>query len=94
MPYVTSIERLAREEGRLEGLAEARAEARKLGYAEGALMALCECLEVYLVHRFGDDGRDFFARLAGLEFERLWRLQMLIIAGASLDDLRRQLPAQ
>ena len=53
MPYVTSIERMGREEGRVEGRAEGRMEGRAEGRAEGLVEALRDNVIEALEVRFG-----------------------------------------
>ena len=93
MPYVTSIERMAREEGLEEGLEKGlekgRDEGRKEGRDEGARVILCEILTPDLLQRFGDDGVGFAERLAGLDVDQLLQLRKLIIENAPLDDIRK-----
>ena len=50
MPYVTSIERMAREEGREEGRAEGRAEGQREGLQQG--------IEITLELKFGEAGAE------------------------------------
>jgi flagellar biosynthesis/type III secretory pathway protein FliH len=83
MPYVTSVERLAKEEGRAEGRQEGRAEGRQEGRAEGRQEGRAEgrqegrqqgrregllrALELALAGRFGDEGRKLFARIKAIK---------------------------
>src|SRR5579863_4788935 len=57
MPYVTSMERIGREEGRQEGLVEGRqegfVEGRQLGLREGLL----DGIELALAQKFGEAGQ-------------------------------------
>jgi hypothetical protein len=53
MPYVSSIERIAREEGKAEGKAEGRAEGKAEGRAEGKAEAKVETLLRLLTKRLG-----------------------------------------
>ena len=52
MPYVTSIERMAREEGRTEG----RTEGRREGLQQGEVRGLQQGIEVALEVKFGAAG--------------------------------------
>jgi hypothetical protein len=55
MPYVTSIERMAREEGRQEG------------EQEGLQKGLLRGLELALVAKFGEEGRKLLPKLRALK---------------------------
>jgi hypothetical protein len=67
MPYVTSIERLAMEEGEKKGLAEGEkkglAEGEKKGLAEGEIRGLKLAIKTGLERRFGPEGLAFAAEL-------------------------------
>ena len=52
MPYVTSVERVARERGRAEGIQEGRQEGRR----EGEVAGLQEGIELALELKFGAEG--------------------------------------
>lgn len=81
MPYVTSFERLAREEGLEKG--------RQEGQREGLLEALDMSLEV----RFGNDGTFFARELRSItNIETLRRIQRkVLLPDSTLDDLRSML---
>ena len=56
MPYVTAIERMALEKGRLEGIQEGRQEGHQEGRREGEVSGLHEGIELALELKFGADG--------------------------------------
>jgi hypothetical protein len=76
MPYVTSFERLAKEEGRTEG----REEGLERGLRTGLLMALME--------RFRELDADFRALLAAAHLPVLERLSEAFQTGSDLEALR------
>ena len=81
MPYVTSIERLAREEGRKEGREEARIEHLAI-------------IEEILQERFGADGSRLLTKIR--EMKKLPRLRTLIleiVSGQSLQSISDSLEA-
>ena len=89
MPYVTSFERLAREEGRQEGHQEGRQEGRQ----EGLRAGLLEGIELGLKIRFGAEGlQDFPAIQQRADIESLRRIKQAIETAVPLDDIRRLLP--
>jgi len=74
MRYITSIERMGREDGRKDG--------RKEGLLEGVRLAL----EL----RFGDAGLALMPEVQALDDEALLRrIQEALIRGSSLEDVRR-----
>lgn len=81
MPYVTSFERLARQEGREEG--------RQEGLREGLL----EGIELALKLRFSaEELQDFAAIQQRADIESLRRIKQALETAATLDDIRRLLP--
>jgi hypothetical protein len=77
MPYVTSFERLAREEGHTEGLRE----------------GLLEAIELGLKLRFGAEGLQFFPAIQQLvDIDILRRIKQAIEKATSVDDIRQLLP--
>lgn len=67
MPYVTSIERLGREEGRAEGRVEGRVEGRIEGKYQHAL----DTVQRFAKFKFGELGDSIYAALLALEIEEL-----------------------
>ncbi len=85
MPYVTSFERLAREEGRAEGQAE--------GLREGLREGLLEAIELGLKLRFGTEGLQCLPAIQQLvDIAILRRIKQAIETAANPDDIRRLLP--
>jgi hypothetical protein len=81
MPYVTSFERLAREEGEAKGRAE--------GLREGLL----EAIELGLKLRFGAEGLQCFPALHQLvDITALRRIKQAIETAQAVDDIRQLLP--
>ena len=79
MPYVTSIERLAREEGRQEGR------------QEGIYETLALALEV----KFGAEGVAFSEGIRSVkDIEILFPFLKDVLGGKSLDELRSSLTNQ
>jgi hypothetical protein len=81
MPYVTSFERLAKEEGRQQGRQEGRQEAS------------CELIKDALLVRFGNSALGLFTALgAEQDLEKLKALHHLALTSKDLEEVRRQLP--
>jgi hypothetical protein len=81
MPYVTSFERLAREEGEAKGRAE--------GLREGLL----EAIELGLKLRFGAAGLQCFPAIQQLgDIDVLRHIKQAIETAATVDDIRQFLP--
>jgi hypothetical protein len=77
MLYVTSFERLAREEGHTEGLRE----------------GLLEAIELGLKLRFGAEGLQCFPAIQLLkDIDSLRRIKQAIETAATVDDIRQLLP--
>jgi hypothetical protein len=77
MPYVTSFERLAREEGHTEGLRE----------------GLLEAIQLDLKLRFGAEGLQCFPAIQQLvDIDILRRIKQAIETAATVDDIRQLLP--
>ena len=76
MPYITSTERMAREEGREEGRNEGR-------------QAMAEAVSLALELKFGDKGSEFAREVCQVKsLAKLTAIQQAIRAGKSLDELR------
>lgn len=85
MPYVTSIERLAKKEGREEGRVEGRIE----GQSEGLQAAICEALE----EKFGVAGESIADRAESIsDLTELRRLLRVIVRAASVDEVQAAFP--
>jgi predicted transposase YdaD len=88
MPYVTSVERLAKEEGREEGRQEGRQEGRRQGRQEGLLSGI----GVALMCKFGDAGRKLIPGLKRIKDpDRLESFAQAIESAENLSALRRLL---
>ena len=86
MPYVTSWERMAREEGKAEGKAEGRAE----GLREGLL----EAIDLGLELRFGKEALPVLLRVRAMaDLERLRALKASLARVASLAEFESLLGA-
>ena len=75
MPFVTSIERFAREEGLSEGILRGRQEGREQGREEGQMLALKESIRDLLEARFGVAPQEILVQLdevSDLTALRLW----------------------
>jgi len=81
MPYVTSIERLAKEEGKAEGKAEGLVE----GIEEGRVKATQRSIAVVLEARFGTPGKRLASRIA--KITNLQQLNDVLQAAAKADRL-------
>ena len=78
MPFVTSIERFAREEGLAQGLSQGREEGRE----EGQMLALKESIRDLLEARFGTTPQEILDQMDGvsdLKTLRLWNRRAAII---------------
>jgi flagellar biosynthesis/type III secretory pathway protein FliH len=88
VPYVSSIERLAKQEGLEEGRAEGRAEGRSVGRVE----QLQENIATYLQVRFGSPGKKLAARVRKLrDLAQLRTLFQAVLKADSLAELRETL---
>jgi hypothetical protein len=93
MPFITSFERFAREEGRQEGEAEGMRKGREEGENEGVRKGLLEGIEGMLDLRFGAAGLELLPALRRVaDLAVLRSFQQAIRRGESLDELRRLLP--
>jgi hypothetical protein len=84
MPYITSIERMGREEGRQEGREEGRQEGREEGRQDGAARLVLRLAR----KRFPAFTADDEAAVRTLELERLESLNEALLDFESLEDLR------
>ena len=89
MPYVTSVERLARQDGREEGLKKGREEGRKKGREEGREEGLREGLAIAVRLRFGEPGqRLLLPRISALQdVEKLRAVAQALESGKTLEEL-------
>ena len=88
MPYVTSIERMAREEGRTEG----RTEGRREGLQQGEVRGLQQGLEVALEVKFGAASAELLPLVqAEQRVDVLRAVQRAIRTAQTLADVRKLL---
>ena len=94
MPYVTSVERLAKEQGRQEGRQEGRQQGRQEGRREGELRGLQEGIELALELKFGAEGLAFMPQIRQVDsLKRLREIRESLRTAtglASLGDLLGQ----
>jgi len=84
MPYVTSIERLARK----EGLEEGRQEGLEEGRQEGLLEAIALDLEI----KFRSAGKKLLPRIRALhDIEKLRALARAVKSAETIEDVKRSL---
>jgi hypothetical protein len=82
MPYFTSVERLAKEEGREEG--------RREGEAVGLRKGLLEGIAVAMVCKFGAAGHELLPRIRACKsVAKLQALAKAIPSAASLAEIRK-----
>lgn len=92
MPYVTSMERLAKEEGREEGRQEGRQEGVEEGIAQGLRLGLLQGLKAALERGFGPAGLALMPRIESLKnVEKLQRLTDAIPHATSLNQFKKLL---
>ena len=94
MPFITTPERIGREEGRAEGRAEGRTEGllkgRTEGRTEGQTEGRTEGIEVALEIKFGEAGLQLMPEIQAIADEaKLKVILRAIPTAASLEDLRR-----
>ncbi len=87
MPYVTSIERLAKEEGREEGLEEGLEQGREEGREQGSATLLLRIL----TRLCGALPEDVQLRIRRLKLEQSQNLGEALLEFQSLDDLKNWL---
>jgi hypothetical protein len=93
MPYVSSIERFAKAEGKKEGKVEGKAEGKKEGLAEGEAKGLREAIALGLKLRFGPAGLKLLPRLREVEdLKALRRLLSAVQSAKNLEAFREKLP--
>ena len=81
MPYVTSIERLAHQDGREEG--------RKEGREKGVAIGLRDCIEIALELRFSADGLQLMPAIRAIDnAEALRSVLRTALTDESLDAVR------
>lgn len=87
MPYVTSIERLAREEGLKEGREQGREQGQKEGEEQGLRQGILEAIELGLELRFGKERFEVLARVKEITaHDRLRKLKEAIPEVQSLEE--------
>lgn len=85
MPYVTSVERVARERGRAEGIQEGRQEGRR----EGEVAGLQEGIELALELKFGADGLALMPLVRQVEEPGLLRsIRQTLRTAETLEPIR------
>ncbi len=85
MPYITSFERLAREEGEAKG--------RAAGQAEGLREGLLEAIELGLKLRFGAEGLQCSPAIQQLtDIDTLRRIKQAIETAVNADAIRQLVP--
>jgi predicted transposase YdaD len=88
MPYITSIERIGRRQGRQEGRHQGRLEGRE----EGRLLAARDALRLVLESRFGRIPTSILDRLASLDaLDRLELLLRRASTAGSFTEFKRSL---
>ncbi|MBI4861775.1 MAG: hypothetical protein HY815_16175 [Candidatus Riflebacteria bacterium] len=91
MPYVTSVERLAREEGLEQGLEQGHAQGREEGLRDGVALAR-EGILLALEVKFGAASERLVPKIQAIEdMTRLQAVARAIKSGANLDDVERSL---
>lgn len=89
MPYITSIERLAMEEGMEKGMEKGREEGLERGKVRGQLLGLAEGIALAIEIKFGEVGLQLAPLLtATQDVERLREVERAIRAGASFEEVR------
>ncbi len=91
MRYVTSIERMAREEGQTEGRAEGQAKGRAEGRAEGRVQEGIELVLRQLRRRFGVLAPELEQRVRMLTVERVEGLAEALLDFGGPADLEKWL---
>jgi hypothetical protein len=88
MPYVTSIERLAKKEGHEEGLEQGLVKGREEGREEGLRIGLQDGIVLALKVKFGPEGKKLGAKIKRVQnLALLQTLKKKIQAGRSLEQL-------
>jgi predicted transposase YdaD len=86
VPYISSIERLGREEGLHEGLAKGRQEGRQEGIREGIL----EAISIGLTAKFGTTDQELVAEIGQVtDLDILRSIQRALITASTIDDVRQ-----
>jgi hypothetical protein len=90
MPYVSSFERLAREEGREEGRVEGWQEGRQEGRQEGVREGLLEAIAACLRREFGTEGAALLPDLRQIsDLQQLRDIGRAVWEDKSLEKVRR-----
>jgi len=93
MPYISSVERMAiqegLEQGRQQGLQQGLQEGRQEGRQEGMLLSLLHLLQ----YRFGPASEELHARLQQCSAEQLTRLLDVALTTNSTAEFAGQLPS-
>ena len=88
MPYVTSIERIANEEGRQQGLQEGLQEGRQEGLQQGAYQTAIQLVLRLLTRLFGEIDKATQARIRTLRLEQLEQLGEALLDFTTPEDLQ------
>jgi hypothetical protein len=92
MPYVTSIERIAMEKGRKEGLQKGRKEGHKEGHSEGERDGLLLSIEMDLELKFGSSAPQLMPGFRAIkDGARLKKLTRAVKSADSLEAVRQLL---
>jgi hypothetical protein len=90
MPYITSVERIGREEGREEGLQAGREEGLQVGREEGMREGLLAGIELALRIKFGSAGQELVPEIRQIiDLTTIRAIHDRIEAAQTIDDVRR-----
>lgn len=87
MPYVTSVERIARKRGIEQGLEQGREEGLEEGMEKGQRQEAMRMLRRLLVHRFGNLPDRIEDRLSSASIEQIEKWAERLMDAENLDDV-------